>query len=151
MNKGHNLWLLCYLPQDQAGTSYPVPSILQKEWATGYLTAVQTINHWQWEVDYDPLSVLLLRLREYRTQEKKVQHSFTWMPLSESWIKYCCFTAQQSRRELCFVVTDIEHQTPTWRQYPIGLRHTDPLWPSLKHWCCIIKDVWDCFGYRTNK
>lgn len=99
------------------------------------LSAVQTINHRQWQVDYDPLSVFMrfwvsehryspdmLKVSKWHRRRKGAAVSQEGLQ-SESRIKYCCFTAQLSRGKLCFIVTDTGQQAPPiWRKYPKGLQ-----------------------------
>ncbi len=137
----------------------PMPGVLQalkEDWATGRLAAVQTINHRQWQVDYDPLSVFMcfwdweetlspVTLKWTKWCKRKEGHfSLRGRPPSEACIKYCFFTAQSSWGELCFIVTDT--RLPFGEKHPIGGLHTTQVYPdrSRNLWCCIIKTsgVW---------
>lgn len=91
---------------------------LKEKRAAGCLSAVQTINHQWWQVDYDPLSVFMCLWDWEETHSPDTVKWTKWCKkrkatavseeglLSESWIKYCCFTAQLSWGKLCFIVTD---------------------------------------------
>lgn len=113
-----------------SSTRNPFTTPPEKEQANSCLAAVQTINHRQWQVDYDPLSVSarcwdseeaahsppdvvetewVVQQKE-RRRKKKTEERL----LSQSRAKYCCLTRKGSQGESVFYCHG--RRVPIWRK-----------------------------------
>lgn len=120
-------------------------------WATGCLAAVQTINHWRWQVDYDPLSVFMCFWDWEETHSPDIVKWTKWCKrrkgtavsqeglnqnMGKVLLPYCTIVLRESMF-YCYW-----HQTPDSHLEQISLR--SPPWPKPNLWCCIIKcAVWN--------